>query len=72
MREPHRRGGPPLRGRNDTRGQRGQTEAETPQAHLLGGESEKMFHASGNRGNHSSWYTRMVLIQKDEKEKKAH
>ena len=59
MREPHRQGAPPLLGRNDTRGQRGQTEAETLQAHMLGGESEKMFHARGNRGNHSSWYTRM-------------
>ena len=60
-----------MRGRNDARGQRVQTEAETPQAHLLGGESEKMFHSSGDRGNHSSWYARMVLIQKGEKEKKA-
>ena len=55
MTEQHRQGSPPSLGRNDTRGQRGQIEPETRQAHMPGGESEKMFHARGKRGNNSSW-----------------
>lgn len=41
MSELHRQGAPPLLSRNDTRGQRGQIEPETLQAHMPGGESER-------------------------------
>lgn len=55
MTEKHRQGVLPLLGRNDTRGQRGQIEPETLQAHMPGGESEKVLHAKGNRSNSSGW-----------------
>lgn len=59
MTEKHRQGVLPLLGRNDTRGQRGQIEPETLQAHMPGGESEKVLHATGNRSNNSSWCARI-------------
>lgn len=55
MTEKHRQGALPLLGRNDTRGQRGQIEPETLQVHMPGGESEKVLHARGNRGNNSGY-----------------
>lgn len=72
MTENHRQGVLPLLGRNDTRGQRGQIEPETLQAHMPGGESEKVLHTRGNRSNNSSWCAGIGFwIQKEEEEQKS-
>lgn len=49
MTEKHRQGAFPLLGRNDSLGQRGHIEPETLQAHMPGGESEKVLHMQGGK-----------------------